>query len=412
MRKIIPILLMITMLLSLFLGCQPTPEEPIVISKDQQQMIGKAQETVAPNAAEPVTEHVQESFSEHGVSVEVDANVTIPYGEMPIIRVHGINFAQETVDRFWDVLIGDTTMYDLFDEAGKETNAALNTRDDGVTLLIAAEHPNGEWWKKDGKYFNVLNNRETPYGKGKPLNYDATLCYRFAYSFEEFFEDASDRQPITERSAVSNGVNLNMTPDEAMRRATEWIERLDVPFTPMRVTAVRNEAKQDAYLIECARVVNGVPIAVTDGYSRLDPKTSVTVDWYYESFKILLSDEDLLALQWESPIEKEDTVVENSSLLPFDKVMDVFRTMMPIRYAASYEDRSEVYAIGDIRLELVRVLEQNVQNSGLLVPVWCFYGTNREEAKNGSNYQGVEIYGCWLMINAIDGSIIDPQKGY
>jgi hypothetical protein len=346
------------------------------------------------------------------VSVEVDASVTIPQDNMPIVRVHGVNFTQETVDRFWDILIGDTTMYDLFDDAQKETNATLKTRDDGVTILNVIEYPKGEWWKTDGKQFFVLNNRETPYGKGKPLNYDATLHYRYACTDEAFFEDALDRQTIVDRARMPEGVNLNMTPDGAMRQAAEWIERLHIPFTPIQVKAVRNEAKQDAYLVECSRVVNGVPTAVMDGYSRLDPKTSVTVDWYYESFKILLSDDGLLALQWESPIEEEDTVVENSSLLPFDKVMDVFRTMMPIRYAASYEDRSEVYAIGDIRLELVRVLEQNVQNSGLLVPVWCFYGTNREEAKNGSNYQGVEIYGCWLMINAIDGSIIDPQKGY
>ena len=78
MKKTVLFFLIITALLSLFFGCQPTPEEPIVISKDQQQMIEKAQETAAPNAAEPVTEHVPESFSEHGVSVEVDANVTIP----------------------------------------------------------------------------------------------------------------------------------------------------------------------------------------------------------------------------------------------------------------------------------------------------------------------------------------------
>ena len=99
-------------------------------------------------------------------------------------------------------------------------------------------------------------------------------------------------------------------------------------------------------------------------------------------------------------------------MLSFDEVMDIFRTMMPIRYASSYDDRLEIFEISDIRLELVRVLEQNAQNSGLLVPVWCFYGTNHEEAKNDSNWQDVETYSCWLMINAIDGSIIDPQKGY
>ena len=397
------------------LACVPTPDEPIVVGKDQTEMLEKASATDVPEtSSEPAATHIKEAFTEHGVSVTIDANVTMPDGEIPIVRVHAVDFSQETVDRLWSVLIGDTVMYDGFRVAEKhvpEIGSTLTVRDDGVTVLNAIEKPTGKWWETDGKYFSVLNNRKTPYGKGKPLTFDATLDYRYTHANEEFYEDVLERdlKPIIDMAETPDHVKLSMPPVEAMRQAADWIERLGLPFKPLRVTAVQNEAEQDAYLVECARVVNGIPVVIMDAYSRFDPKSSVAVDWYYESFKLLLNDSGLLAMRWESPIEMDDTVVETALLLPFADVMEVFRKMMPIRYASSFEGRTETFHIDTIRLESVRVMEQNAENAGLLIPAWCFYGTYRTEAEN---WVDVETYGCRLIINAVDGSLIDPQQGY
>ena len=464
MQKYIWMILLLAALL-LLCACVPTPEEPVVIGKDQSAMVEKAQETAAPETTPaPVVEHVRETFSEHGVSVETDATVVIPQSEMPIVRVHGVDFSQETVDRFWDVLIGDTPMYpvapetkedlanriedlqrgideleerkasgesideemlsdcreQLEDEKKRYATAPddgtvlsigprLTVRDDGVTMLTALENPYGEWWKKDGKCFTVLNNKKSPYGKNKPLQFDATLSYRYVYSDEEYYEDALDREPVVDTDTVPDGFTLTMTPKEAMRKTADWIETLGVPFIPIRVTAVRSETKRQAYLVDCARTVNGVPLAVMDGYSRQEPENAIAVDWHYERFQVLIAEDGLLSLRWESPIEADETVVETSRLLPFDSVTEVFRKMMTIRYTSDFADRTEVFKISEIRLELVRVLEQNAQNSGLLIPVWCFYGTQKTDAPN---WHDTETYGCQLMINAIDGSIIDAERGY
>ena len=60
-------------------------------------------------------------------------------------------------------------------------------------------------------------------------------------------------------------------------KVPKWIERLEVPFVPIRVTAVRGEAKRQAYLVECARMVNGVPTAIMDGYSRQEPENAAYI---------------------------------------------------------------------------------------------------------------------------------------
>lgn len=468
MRRKLSIILIA--LLLLLCACQPTPDEPIVIGKDQRPMIEQAKDTpkIEPEPT-PVLELVQESFESNGVSVEIDATVTVPGGAMPIVRVHGADFSQEQIDKFWNVLIGDTAMYPYEPETKKdiekrikaeqraidelETQKArgesydeelleasydtlnilkemyadapegteripigsrLCVRDDGVTYVMAFEDP-ANWVKRDGKRFDVLNNRPTPYGKGKPLAYQAVMRFTklSADSDEAFYGDIAERdlRPIAITDMTPEGSKLSMTPVQAMREAADWTERLGVPFAPVRLTLVRDSHKRQAYLVECGRVVNGVPTAPMepDSYSRNEAQETVTVDWTYETFQMLICDDGLYAVRWNSPIAVEDTVVENSNLLPFSEILSMFRKMMPIRYASSFADRTEVFRIEEIRLELVRVLEQNAQNSGLLVPVWCFYGTHRTKAKN---WKEDDAYGCQLMINAVNGSIIDPMQGY
>ena len=59
------------------------------------------------------------------------------------------------------------------------------------------------------------------------------------------------------------------------------------------------------------------------------------------------------------------------------------------------------------------VTEQNSIGHGLLVPAWCFYGTRTAIYNDGTRYDHhSDGYGCHLIVNAVDGSVIDPQKGY
>ena len=57
-------------------------------------------------------------------------------------------------------------------------------------------------------------------------------------------------------------------------------------------------------------------------------------------------------------------------------------------------------------------------NDGLLIPAWNFYGTQRYILANGTESQrGYDepidsIDQPFLSINAINGSVIDPVRGY
>ena len=65
------------------------------------------------------------------------------------------------------------------------------------------------------------------------------------------------------------------------------------------------------------------------------------------------------------------------------------------------------------RLSLQRVMERNNFTSGLLIPVWNFYGRAVSAYASGETYDNAPYDGGPLLsINAIDGSIIDLARGY
>ena len=171
-------------------------------------------------------------------------------------------------------------------------------------------------------------------------------------------------------------------------------------------------------------MVKGVTCASDSGVSYGALEDYYSPSWPYEQLTIFITDDGIQSVQWTSPIEVTHILVENSNLMPFSDVMDIFKKMGPIVFTPNemnsklpYGD-SEVaeygFTVNEIRLELRRVREQNSVKDGLLVPVWSFYGNAWYSTKDGSETETPisDLNTCLLTINAVDGSIIDLSKGY
>ena len=126
MKKAISILLSATITLSLFTGCQQTPENPIVIGKNLDKLLETAQDTedVSESITQPQAETSEheanifimnlgipqnlklESISAKGkLLVHTDASIILPQADkMPIARVKMSRLANDTVKRLVEVL--------------------------------------------------------------------------------------------------------------------------------------------------------------------------------------------------------------------------------------------------------------------------------------------------------------------
>ena len=126
-------------------------------------------------------------------------------------------------------------------------------------------------------------------------------------------------------------------------------------------------------------------------------------EWDYESVIAAVSTEGrLLSLSWYGTSKVTEMIAESTPLLPFDEVMRLFEQQMNRQL---YGSGAKVQVTG-VKLGLFRIREKNSMETGLMVPAWIFGGTYY-----GADGDHRELSPL-LIINAIDGSIIDPMKGY
>ena len=151
------------------------------------------------------------------------------------------------------------------------------------------------------------------------------------------------------------------------------------------------------------------------GYARI---------WRYETLMAAVDGEgNLISFDWFAPLKVTETIAESTTLLKYEEIQKIFEAQMNRLYAdESYRDGT--VTLQTAQLGLFRIREQNDMEHGLMVPVWFFTGVFEfsDETATRRRSDGLnETQAKWeyrdslnplLIINAIDGSIIDPMKGY
>ena len=144
--------------------------------------------------------------------------------------------------------------------------------------------------------------------------------------------------------------------------------------------------------------------------------------WFGEVVEVYVNDNGIIGLAVSDPLKVEETVVENGKLLDFDEIRSIYEknqlealngsTMFDSLLTLSEEEAEKTqgvhysFKIDEISLRYARITEQNEYEKALLVPVWSFSGSCYDE--NGK----LATEGCFLEINAVDGTVYNAQIGY
>ncbi len=419
------------------------------------------------------TEYKWEAQGADGkLNISVNAPVIIPKGgKMPIYRVMAADFSQEQVTAFWNELIGDTEMWkaqqqitkaqvqeqilrlkSMWDEYGEDAareelkwledayrNApekAVEERADGMLeentdadgavykSIEACENAGGI--NRSGKYFSVNNNSNRINGTTEyKVSRQANLSYTNESIQYSGMYDLHSAMPVTEDTILEKSImdKTGLSPKDAIEQVQSMLDRTGCGMEVHRVWLLINEtalddvsgialnpAEQYSYEIECVRTVDGVPASYSNEYSggTGDAATSI---WGYENMNCTVNKNGIAQVNWNAPLAIKETVNEDAQLKPFAQVKEIFEKMMLVKYEAAAESSlADNYSIDRVELSLHRIAEQNSYEYGLLVPVWNFYGTATHEYEEGSAVTTVSR--SLMSINAIDGSVIDIQKGY
>lgn len=130
MKRIIYLLLTALIFIGMLSACQKTPESPIVVGKNADNLIEQATGDDG-SAVLPLREQLSApdmmdvTVEEDHFTILAHAAVRLPETDtIPMITVKAGYFSQELINRLWDLLIGDKPMYKPFTEADR-TKAEL-----------------------------------------------------------------------------------------------------------------------------------------------------------------------------------------------------------------------------------------------------------------------------------------------
>lgn len=94
--------------------------------------------------------------------------------------------------------------------------------------------------------------------------------------------------------------------------------------------ASSKEMANYGYEFLCARRVIGVPCAITAEATNRGDRYAPS--WAYEMFNVLITDDGIIDLYWNSPHTITETVVQRAKLLPFSQISSIIEKILAVNY--------------------------------------------------------------------------------
>ena len=462
MKRILSLLLLACLALGLLTGCQKTPDTPVVIQKDQEQMLQTAQHG-RDNSALLAALEVPERFTGDWtgvngfVHVTADAEIVLPSADkIPTGSIARRDFTQEDADNLMRVLLKGNT---LFKELGMTKQQALERLeqlqamqrgeipvdlDGGYSALPGAIERCAEYARTapDGdervpaetSFVSRSENLEEIKGwtdvDGKVMHFFIQNCPGYldhAAVFVDGYGDVNFSSAVAisrMQDELPEPLTVDFPMEDAIQQGDALMEELGFEHVVCdnAYPVLFNRSSETGYELQYVRCLNGFPISWTPIRGGAVPEDeSYSGAWHYEVITLDYTKDGLVYFYWESPHTEPVLQVEDTQLMPFDQIADIFAKMIMVKNSdvqvaneRNGFDTVRNYDITKVKLGLMRIKAKGSFDEGLLVPVWDFWGEERWESDSPlvQEVSGEEPSKIILTINAIDGSMIDRELGY
>ena len=423
-----------------------------------------------------ITRALTEVSQKTGIDITIDADVVLPETDaIPVARVQNGHQDMSVLENIWEIVgngsgmledfprsyyEGQASMWMEYREAGNlDKYSSFEEMDAAISELLAEaatkpaepvflpESPmdvmqtgeklhdtydcsegavNFYGWSDQETVYNMWLNATS--GGGNGFTRDIEMDY-------ELNDYQNSVNPLNiYLPAIERGEFRVQLPERSIEDAQAYAEQLlaDIGITDFACVVARIapliprffDEQQDvcpcAYELLFTRQVAGVNVTyndVTDSGGRLYRDTpDYTPSWGYERIQLLVDDAGVLYMAYPPLYEVTEIVTERAEILSLEEAVASFEQMIGYQYAAYETGQRELcddayLCIDEIRLGLTRIAEKNAQQQGYLVPSWTFFGSYDLDGfwPDGEGHHGTEAI---LIVNALDGSIIDPDRGF
>ena len=422
-----------------------------------------------------ITRELTEVSQRTGIDITIDADVVLPETDaIPVARVQSGALDMSVLENIWEILGNSSGMLEDFPRSHYEGQARMwmEFRENGVLdkyssfeemdaaiseLLAEAATKSAEPVFFPESPMDVMQTGEKLHDTDMYNCHEGHVTF-FGLSdqgtvsevhldtdwFVEYLRDIDDRYIWNSSNpldiylpAIERGEFKIQLPERSIEDAQAYAEQLlaDIGITDFTCVVARiapliprffNE-QQDvcpcAYELLFTRQVAGVNVTYNDvqssgGELRDRPVDSpdYTPIWDYEYIQLFVDDAGVQYMSYNQPHEVTEIVTESAEILSLEEAVASFERMIGYQYAAYETGQRELcddayLCIDEIRLGLTRIAEKNAQEQGYLVPSWTFFGHYKliDFWPDGEGHHGTEAI---LIVNALDGSIIDPDRGF
>lgn len=467
MKKVIAILLIAVMALGTA-ACQKTPESPIVVGKNNDKLIEKAVTSRDTPFSAPSRYSADEPLTnpQGSLTVNVDAAVIVPNSDrLSTARVEKHLFTEAECQTYIAALFDGQTTYsgDVFEtkayyqqtildwqrQLALETDEQKRQEVQGsiTKFQMAMESlPEGEGLVEAPIEFSttlsgvptiflVSDGNDGKYRKIFIENNSSTNQYRLIYSIgQNDYAKIGNLWNVAVRSDIKHGTDEYGSPDllpapsieqnQAVNAANELLSLMGVSDYSYKTSSLVfgsiNGTVQKAYRLSYSRILGNNSFTLTSapaggGGAIDDGKGGHIEGWEYESMTFLVNNDGIVSMEWINPYDVSEVITNNTSMMDFNDVMDIFNKMIVVTNAYLSDDMSKTINVDRIELGLMRITDPATRSSGLVIPVWDFFGNVTTAFKNGEkSYSELDDdpLNSVLAINAIDGTLVDRSRGY
>ena len=464
MKKVLTGMLALLLMISPLTGCHKTPESPIVIGKDNEKLIEKARETNDAPFSAPGRYSADEPLTnpQGTLTVNVDATVIIPDSDgLSTARVEKHIFTEAECQTYIAALFDNQTTYsgdvlgkDYYQQTILELQRQLASETDEQNRqqiqgsiekfqMVLESLPEGEGLVEAPVEFHttlsgvptisiVSDGSDGKYRKVFIENNSNVNQYQLVYSIgQNSYADIKNLWNTATKSGIDHGTDEygspdllpapTITQDQAIEAANELLSLMGVNDYSYKASAIVfgkiNGALQKAYELSYTRVLGNNSFTLTSlpaGGAALidDGKGDYIEGWEYERLTFIVNNDGVVRMEWLNPYDVSEVITDNTTMLDFNKIIDIFNKMVFVSNAYTGDDMSVTINIDRIELGLTRITDPATRSAGLVIPVWDFFGGVTYAFENGERSYLDDPLNSILTINAIDGTLIDRSIGY
>ncbi len=434
------ILILVTAIIAA--ACQPTPEKPVIAQKDTVEKAVESLPSQTQAYTPPQTWQDELTDEATGFTVKIDADIICPaYDHFNIYNIRPKNFTQEEVDSIVNYFVGGKTLYngeyvetkqdaeDKIVDVKHLLTLSQKDRDDlfgGITedeLQQQLKDLQERYEKapekvdkqtvsttltKNKEGYEVLETYVDNGGSDDALIYVSNLA--------EESNDAMFQVRIRDASKGGCIFPSTGTPEEIAQKILDDLgfDHTQIVSTGPVTTSQDPSVKKKVTRINYELTVDGLPLRNICHIFAPEEMEFATPFWRADMIGIDIGDNGPTDFYWSGYGEIRGTVKENVSLLPFENIMETFRTnvfhsaVWPTQELIKEHD-IEIYpiVIAHIDLCMAAVPQKDALGEYLLVPVWNFYGyqdyPDNEVAMLGQPSERMNVL---MTISAVDGTML------